>query len=82
MTSEKRLARIAGSQDRRIAGSQDRRIAGSLYLVVAVFGVLAEVVVRAGIVAPGAVGELTFVAWLLAKGVRVPDRAAPVPAMG
>jgi Domain of unknown function (DUF4386) len=32
------------------------------------------------VLAPAAVGELLFVAWLLVKGVRAPERRAPVPA--
>ena len=31
------------------------------------------------VVAPGAVGELGFVAWLLVKGVRVPEPRTHVP---
>jgi uncharacterized protein DUF4386 len=36
--------------------------------------------IQAILVAPAAVGELSFVAYLLVKGVRVPQRPALVPA--
>ena len=35
--------------------------------------------IEAVVVAPAAVGELAFVAWLLVKGVRIPGRTRPAP---
>jgi hypothetical protein len=33
------------------------------------------------VVAPAAIGELSFVAWLLVKGLKVPERGALAPAI-
>jgi hypothetical protein len=37
--------------------------------------------IEAFIVAPAAIGEVGFVAWLLVKGVKVPERGELVPAV-
>jgi hypothetical protein len=61
-------------------------------LIVGCFGYLVDTFARflapgvaetieAFVVAPAAIGELSFVAWLLVKGVRIRDREALVPAV-
>jgi hypothetical protein len=61
-------------------------------LIVGAFGYLVDTFARflapgvadsieAFVVAPAAIGELSFVVWLLVKGVRVRDREALVPAV-